>query len=67
MVDGPTIFEKVHLEIGRNLCRAITVGRMRPSSGMREKILGVEIKDGRQPDLAFPVGAADAVANPSEG
>src|SRR5262245_4559357 len=53
MVDGPMIFEKVHLEIGRNLCRAITVDVGDQARGMREKILGVEIENGGKPDLAF--------------
>ena len=51
------IFEKTHIEIGRNLRRAIAVDIGDQTRGMCEKILGVEIENGRQPDLA--VGGID--------
>lgn len=55
MVDGPMILEKAYLEIGRNLRCAIAVDVGNQARGMREEILGIEIEDGRQPDLAFGV------------
>src|SRR5262245_41668071 len=55
MVDGPMMFEKAHLEICRNLRGAITIDVGNQTRGVREKILGVEIENGRQPDLAFGV------------
>src|SRR5262249_42358300 len=57
MIDGPMTFEKAHIEIGGNLRRAITIDVGNQTRGMREKIRGVEIEDGRQPDLA--VGMID--------
>src|SRR5262245_65658393 len=66
MVDGPMIFEKVHLEIGRNLCRAITVDVGDQARGMREKILGVEIENGGKPDLAFGLLDPDVSSLPNE-
>jgi hypothetical protein len=47
MVDGPMIFEKTYLEIGGHLRRAIQVEVRDQARGMREKICGVEIEDGR--------------------
>src|SRR6516165_8109597 len=55
MIDGPMIVEKAHIKIGGNLRRAITIDVGNQTPGMREKILGVEIEDGRQPDLAVGV------------
>src|SRR5262245_37392568 len=55
MVDGAMIFEKPHVEISGNLRGAITIDVGNQTRGMREKIRGVEIKNGRQPDLAFGV------------
>jgi hypothetical protein len=60
------IFEKTHAEIGRNLRRAITVDVCDQARGVREKILGVEIEDGRQPDLAFGVLDPDVSSVPNE-
>src|SRR5262245_15695228 len=65
MVDGPMIFEKVHLEIGRNLCRAITVDVGDQARGMREKILGVEIEHGGKPDIAFGLLDPDVSGHPT--
>jgi hypothetical protein len=48
MVDGPMMFEKAHLEICRNLRRAITIDVGNQTRGVREKIRGVEIEDGRK-------------------
>src|SRR5262245_39299927 len=59
MVDGPMIFEKVHLEIGRNLCRAITVDVGDQARGMREKIRGVEIENGGKQVIAFDLPYPD--------
>ena len=67
MVDGPMIFEKPHLEIGRNLRGTIPVDVGNQARGVREKILGVEIKDGLQPDLAFGVLDPDVSRIPDEG
>ena len=47
MIDGPTMFEKVHVKIGGNLRRAITIDVGNQTRGMREKIRGVEIEDNR--------------------
>src|SRR5262245_63482690 len=55
MVDGPMMLEKAHLEICRNLRRAIAIDVGNQARGVPEKIRGVEIEDGRQPDLAFGV------------
>src|SRR5262249_19326841 len=53
MVDSPVIFEKAHLEICRNLYRAIAVDVGNQTWGVREKILSVKIENGGQPDLAL--------------
>src|SRR6516162_3398864 len=66
MVDGPMIFEKPHLEIGRNLRGAIPVDVGNQARGVREKICGIEIEDGRQPDLAFGVLDPDVSSIPDE-
>src|SRR6516162_7910020 len=66
MVDGPMIFEKAHLEICRNLRRAITIDVGNQARGVREKIRGIEIEDGRQPDLAFGVLDPDVSRIPDE-
>src|SRR5262249_44249312 len=47
------IFEKAHLEVGRNFVRAVMVHVRNQAWGMREKILSVKIENGGQPDLAF--------------
>src|SRR5499433_188820 len=67
MVDGPMMFEKAHLEICRNLRGAITIDVGNQTRGVREKILGVEIENGRQPDLAFGVLDPDVSRVPDEG
>src|SRR5262249_50903421 len=67
MVDGPMMFEKAHLEICRNLRRAITIDVGNQTRGVREKIRGVEIEDARQPDLAFGVLDPDVSRIPDEG
>src|SRR5262249_10856585 len=53
VIDSPMIFEKAHLEVGRNLLHAIMVHVCNQAWGMREKILGVKIENGGQPDLTF--------------
>src|SRR6516165_4815545 len=45
--------EKAHLEISRDLRRAITVDVGDQACGMREKISRVELENGGQPDLAL--------------
>src|SRR5262249_3674353 len=67
MVDGPMMFEKAHLEICRNLRGGIPVDVGNQTRGVREKIRGVEIEDGRQPDLAFGVLDPDVSRIPDEG
>src|SRR6516162_4125100 len=67
MVDGAMIFEKARFEIGRNLRRAIPVDVGNQTRGVREKVLGVEIEDSRQPDLAFGVLDPDVSRIPDEG
>src|SRR5262249_57301256 len=66
MIDGPTMFEKVHVEIGGNLRCAIPVDVGNQTRGARKKIRRVEIEDGRQPDLAFGVLDPNVSSVPNE-
>src|SRR5215831_12872652 len=62
VVDGP-----MNVEIGGNRRLAITIDVGNQTRGACEKIHGIEIEDGRQPDLASDVLDPDVSRVPDEG
>src|SRR5260370_13075235 len=52
VVHGPVVFEEADFEIFRDRCSAVTIDIGNEVGGFGQKIPGIEIEDGRKPDLA---------------